>query len=216
MIKIITLFKSNPGWIPEYVYKLQRQIEKNVSIPYEFVCLSDVDLDCPTLPLKNFKNNSLVPAFWYKMQLFRPDLGLNKSCLFFDIDTIIKGNIDSWFDKFKDYDFLMSHSPFRGDISCSFCMWWNNDFSRLWHSFKRKSVIHWNRSYNKYTATYGDQGFISKRVNHQIIQNVLGPDHGIVRITKNESSDNSKILIFGGRRKPWEMIGHPDIDKFWI
>ena len=217
-LKIVTLLKSGPGWLPEYVYRLQRALERNLTVPYEFVCLTDIPLEVNTLPLLPVPDidNTNIPKFWYKVQLFRPELDLSHGCLFFDLDTIIKSNIDHYIDAFQDHDFLMASSPYRGEISCSYLMWWQGDHSNIWDKFCEHPVQHWNKHYHKLNpGKYGDQGFISDHVDHKLIQSELNISD-IVRVTRGESSDISKLLVFAGKRKPWDMSWHPDVIKHWI
>jgi hypothetical protein len=87
-LKIVTALRSGPGWIPEYVYNFKKGVDRHVTVPYEFVCISDINLNIPTLQM-----NSIGQGFWCKLQLFRPELKLTGPCLFFDLDTIIVNNI---------------------------------------------------------------------------------------------------------------------------
>jgi hypothetical protein len=217
-LKIVTLLKSGPAWLPEYVYRLSRALERNLTIPYEFVCLTDVPLEVNTLPLLPIPeiDNTNIPKFWYKLQLFRKDLDLTHGCVFLDLDTIIKSNIDYYIDAFQGHDFLMASSPYRGEISCSYLMWWQGDYSNIWDKFCEQSVHHWNTHYHKLNpGKYGDQGFISDHVDHKLIQPTLNISD-IVRVTRGESSEISKLLVFAGKRKPWDMSQHPDVVKHWI
>lgn len=218
MIRVITLLKSNPGWTAEYVYRLQRAVQRHLTVPHEFLCLTDIPLEVPTLPLITVPEIDLtdIPKFWYKVQLFRPEFELNSQCLFIDLDTVIKNNIDHYIAAFGSHDFLMATSPFRGRIACSYLMWINRDLSHLWHTFGQQPVSDWNQQYHKGRMDlYGDQGFVSEHAEHGFVQDYL-PETDIVRITRRESHDQARMLIFGGKRKPWAMAGHPDIEKHWI
>lgn len=54
-IKIIAVFKSSPTWIAKYVYILKKSFEKHLTIPHEFICLSDCQLEHPEVA-KHWKN----------------------------------------------------------------------------------------------------------------------------------------------------------------
>jgi len=74
----------------EYVYKLKAMIERNTTVPFRFVCLSD-------RPLKGIETRILKPGmegWWNKLQLFDPHHELNNRIVYLDLDTIITGNID--------------------------------------------------------------------------------------------------------------------------
>jgi hypothetical protein len=221
-IKIITLLKSGPGWLPEYVYRLHRAVDRHLNVPHEFICLTDIELGVRTLPLIPMPeiDDTDIPKFWYKVQLFRPELELTSGCIFLDLDTIIKGNIDHYIDTFRDHDFLMAASPYRGNISCSYFMWWSGDHSDIWNQFQEKPVTEWNQHYHKANpGKYGDQGFISDHVSHSLIQDVMGNSTtDIIRVTKNSSrgNDSARVIVFAGKRKPWDMPWHADVQDHWL
>ena len=87
-IKIVTLLKSGPAWLPEYVYRLHRAVDRHLNVPHEFICLTDIELGVRTLslvPMPEIDNND-IPKFWYKVQLIHPDVNSNSglnSCTIF-------------------------------------------------------------------------------------------------------------------------------------
>jgi len=79
------------GW----VRKLKSMVSNNLTIPHEFVCLSNVSFPKPyhklgikTIPLKND-----WPGWWSKIELFTPGL-LTGRVLYLDLDLVIIKNID--------------------------------------------------------------------------------------------------------------------------
>ena len=218
-LTIITVLKSGPNWIPDYVYKLKKSLDCNLSIPYRFVCLSDINLNVETIPLLPLHGTKKsLPGFWYKPQIFRKELGFNKQCLFLDLDTIIAGKLDDIIFELTPYPFLMAEDPFKGKIHSSFLMWWQGDYSYIWDRFLTNPVGHWHSTYNKDQGmiSYGDQGFIADTVkDHEIIQNILKNPKDIDRIRKTKNTNNSKIIVCSGKRKPWEMQDHPDVQLHW-
>ena len=53
MLKICTVY-FDCIYTPDYVSKLYRSLKRN-SMPFEFICLSDTDVDDLVLPLKHDK-----------------------------------------------------------------------------------------------------------------------------------------------------------------
>jgi hypothetical protein len=211
MLKIITVLKSGPEWLPEYVYKFKKNLDGHITVPYEFLCLSDIELDIPTLPLTDFGQ-----GYWNKIQLFRPEFNLNKECLYFDLDTIFSGNIDLIIKNIKKHNFLMLQDPWKPEQSGSGIMWWNEDYSKLWEEYKTKDPSQWSKQYNKHPR-YGDQGYIIDRVNHCQLQSIIDDPNWITRFTNKAAKPDSKIIVFAGpRRKPWLNTDHPDVIKHWI
>jgi hypothetical protein len=71
----------------EYVRRLQDGVFENLTLPYRFVCLSDVDIpgvEC--IPAR-------FPGWWEKVRLFEPGLFYGR-VLFLDLDTFLVGNIN--------------------------------------------------------------------------------------------------------------------------
>lgn len=211
MLKIITVLKSGPEWLPEYVYKFKKNLDKHITIPYEFVCLSDIELEIPTLPLVDSG-----PGYWSKIQLFRPEFNLNCECLYFDLDTIFSGNINQIVESFKKHNFLMLQDPWKPDQSGSGIMWWNSDYSELWNEYIKCDAEYWCKHYNKHPR-YGDQGYIIDRVDHKQLQHVIDDPTWIAKFGKKQSLPSAKIIVFAGpRRKPWINLEHPDVVTHWI
>jgi hypothetical protein len=220
-LTIVTVLKSGPNWLPEYVYTLKNSIERNLSIPHDFVCLSDINLQIKTLPLipLHGEKSKSVPGFWFKPQIFRKELNLTGQCLYIDLDTVISGKLDDIINQLIPYNFLMAEDPFKGKIHSSFLLWWQGDHSYIWNRFETEPVSFWNSKFNKDNGmiSYGDQGFISDTVDsYKLIQDVLLNPRDIDRIRKTKNESNSKVLICSGKRKPWELLDHPDVKKYWF
>ena len=212
-IKVITVLRSNNDWIPEYVYNFKKGLDKNLTIPYEFICLTNIEIpniQCLTL-------SDIGQGFWSKINLFRKDLDLSGPCLYFDLDTIIKGNIDSLVNSFFKYNFLMLRDPWKPPQSASGILWWQGDYSFLWDEFLRRPEKEWQLMYKNHPR-FGDQGFIIDRVpEHRQIQEVIENPLWISRVTKKESEPDTKIVVFAGpNRKPWLNLTHPDVINHWI
>lgn len=212
IINVITVLKSGPGWLPEYVIKLKKAVDKFLLLDHEFYCISDIDIPgvntLPMIPVDGW-------GVWAKPQLFRKDLNLTENCFYIDLDSIICGSLDKIIEEIKDYKFLMSSDPWKGDISCSALMWWNGDYSYIYDQFLEKPVNVWHDQYQT-IEKYVDQGFISDRVEHKLIQNII-TEPRVSRITKRGLSinHNHSILFCSGKRKPWNNLEHPDVKFYW-
>jgi hypothetical protein len=209
-LTVITVLRSGPEWKPEFVYNFKKGLDKNLTRPFNFVCLSDIDLNVDTVPLLD-----VGQGFWSKLQLFRPELNFTGPCLYFDLDTIIKGNIDELVNTFENYNFLMLQDPWKPEQSGSGMMWWKGDYSKLWNEFITKPEKQWHKQYNEHPR-FGDQGFIIDRVPHQQIQQVIANPSWVSKFSSKTSSESTKVIIFAGpRRKPWLNLDHPDVIKYW-
>ena len=71
----------------EYVRRLQAAVERNLTLPHRFVCLTDADIEgVECLPAR-------FPGWWEKVRMFEPGLFKGR-VLFLDLDTLILENID--------------------------------------------------------------------------------------------------------------------------
>lgn len=74
----------------EYVYRLRDSVEKHLSIPHRFICLTDRDLDVDTIriePKYKWNHNKLI--------MFS-DIGLKGRVIALDLDCIIQGSLDDF------------------------------------------------------------------------------------------------------------------------
>ena len=212
----MSVFKSGPRWLPDYVYRLRDAVARNLDRPYRFVCLSDMQLEVETLPLLPISNVKALP-YWYKVQMFRPDLELHGPNLYIDLDTIVKGPLDPILDDCWQHDFLMSTCPWKGNISCSALMFWRGDRGHIWRTWCSESVQHWLNLYQvpKQIKRYGDQGFIGDHVDHKLMQQVIREPERIDRVRATAAPEKACILFCSGRRKPWDTPWNPDVQRYW-
>jgi hypothetical protein len=81
-LTVITVLRSGPEWKPEFVYNFKKGLDKNLTRPFDFVCLSDINLNVDTVPLLD-----IGYGYWSKLQLFRPELNFTGPCLYFDLEN---------------------------------------------------------------------------------------------------------------------------------
>lgn len=92
----VTVVCINVGdkYAPEYVEKLRNGVARHLSVPYQFVCVTDrpevYDGVCETRQvLEGF------PGWWSKVTLFADEpYGLHGDLLFLDLDVVILDSID--------------------------------------------------------------------------------------------------------------------------
>ena len=93
---VASVLRSGGDFKPEHVYALQKMCAKYLP-PHEFVCLSDVELECKTIPLLHD-----WVGWWAKMELFRLP-----SALYFDLDTVLTGDCTAMIEAAKQHDFVI-------------------------------------------------------------------------------------------------------------
>lgn len=88
---------------PDYVNRLYRMVEKNLTLPHRFVCFTDdaagLDGGIESFPLPAVKLRANLPERgWKKLGLLSETLGdLSGTALFLDLDVVIVGNMDDFF-----------------------------------------------------------------------------------------------------------------------
>lgn len=79
-----------------WVYKLKRMVVRNLTIPHNFVCLTNTKSKTPDidgLHILPLINN--WPGWWSKVEIFRPGL-FEGRILYLDLDMLIIDNIDEF------------------------------------------------------------------------------------------------------------------------
>ena len=97
----------------EYVNKLYGMVERNISIPFRFVCFTDngddirPEVEIQALPELDLPDN-IPERGWRKLSVFAKDFGgLSGKTLFLDLDVVIVDSIDDFFT--VPGDFLIAH-----------------------------------------------------------------------------------------------------------
>ncbi|MCG7493332.1 glycosyl transferase [Thalassobius sp. Cn5-15] len=88
-----------------YVNRLYKMVEANITPPFRFVCFTDnsddflPEIDCFDLPpMPGFMPKNTLGK-WPKSRLWAPELGdLKGAFLFIDLDVVITGSLDSFFE----------------------------------------------------------------------------------------------------------------------
>ncbi len=116
---------------PEYVNRLYKMVEKNLTIPHRFVCFTDkpegIDEGVEIRPLPELNDEGLPEKAWKKLGLFTDKLAdLEGQALFLDLDIVVLRNIDEFFEVpgefviIKDWDFeddiIGNSSVFRFEV----------------------------------------------------------------------------------------------------
>lgn len=138
----------------EYVKRLTESIKQHASFDVEVVCLSDD----PRVSqyAKHVELETDWSGWWSKLELFQQ----LESAVYFDLDTVIRGDITSLFE--YEHEFTMLRDFLHPKFCGSGVMAWNGDYSYLADGFTMDQA-------QKYTKTgyWGDQGLIAEKLKHQ-------------------------------------------------
>lgn len=111
----ILCMKWGTKYSPEYVNRLYAMVRRHLSGDFNFVCLTDdatgihPEVQCLPIPALNLH---LAPGqrdgAWKKLTTFEADLhGLRGTALFLDVDVVIVGSLDGFFE--QPGEFLIIH-----------------------------------------------------------------------------------------------------------
>jgi len=89
-------FKPGNPYSPLWVEKLRAMVERNLGIPFRFVCLSNMPIRLPGVKHIPLKHN--LPGWWSKMELYRPDIFNTDIVLYLDLDMVIIANLSPFID----------------------------------------------------------------------------------------------------------------------
>lgn len=175
----VACIKVGDKYGPEYVNRLAAMVERNVTQPYRFLCLTD---NPKGLEFRYTDVGTDLPGWWAKIVLFRPHPALAANrVVYLDLDTVIVGNIDFlleydgpfcilkdfWSDRFNSS--VMSIAPgFGGHIWSDLVRDRDKVLSRLhgdqdWITLKAPGSDTWNPamigSYKAHQLTSGPVDF---------------------------------------------------------
>ncbi len=92
----------------EFVNKLYGMVARNITLPFQFYCFTDdsngIREEVQSLPLPSLQLPEGIPERgWLKLSTFNAELaGITGTTLFLDVDVVIVGNIDGFFQHQSD------------------------------------------------------------------------------------------------------------------
>jgi hypothetical protein len=160
---------------PEYVERLRNMISRNITIPYEIVCLTDDPRPIKDVRLIVQGSAGYSKLWWHKVHMFDPSLPLRGRILYFDLDIIICDNIDRLAlntqpaSKHSDLgdtimgiqDFNRAFYPGWKILNSSAMSWMHGRHSEIWDNFKTNP--------KSAQRLHGDQDWIWQQARHKII-----------------------------------------------
>lgn len=155
MITVACVLKSGGIYTPEWVEKLKGGVERHLSLPHRFVCLSDIDVPCERIPLITDWR-----GWWSKLELFREGL-LEGPTFYADLDTVVVGSLNRVAS--HPHTFTMAHEYYRPERLCSTAMAWTGDHSFLFDAFAEdpKGIAkQYDEVFPSKDGRIGDQSFI--------------------------------------------------------
>jgi hypothetical protein len=212
-VTVACVCRSGGRYTPVWVERLIRGARRSLgNTAARFVCLSDdhhVMAYCEHIPLVNAWS-----GWWSKVELFRPELFRGETVLYFDLDTLITGDIRPLLT--YDHRFTMVRDFYRPNVMSSTAMAWKGDFSYIYRAFKQKpNDIKFLYDVKRPGRRIGDQAFIEDQlaehgVRIEAFQDIWGEKslasykaHSLVAGPPSETM----AVAFHGRPKMNELNG---------
>lgn len=194
MLKICTVYFKGL-YTPDYVSKLYRSLKRNSTIPFEFICLSDTDVEADiVLP---YNHNSNVLKHWHKLKFFSPQFAYQKpgdEIIIMDIDQIITGNVDELIGyPVLDNQFISYGTwwPRNIKVNGGFYKFKSGQFDYIWNDFVLNPEYWQTYYYNNgdvHYKYYGEQNYVDWKLFEKGIKIIQTPKEWLGKYT-NKISD---------------------------
>jgi hypothetical protein len=151
----------------QYVNVLKNMCQRHITVPFEFYCLTEdpkgLDTDIQIIKLPTHPG---IKTWWSKLYMFSPELPIQGTILYFDLDVAIVDNIDwmvamptDYFWTIRDFKYLQKeqHNAMNSSV-----MWFNVDrFGWVWDQFVKEDIAATTRRYQ------GDQDYLQVVLTHE-------------------------------------------------
>ena len=150
----------------EYVERLRNMVSRHLTIPYEFVCLTDDKKPIEGVRTLYQENAGYNKQWWHKVHMFDPSLELHGRILYFDLDVVIHDSIDKLFinqgNQFLGIrDFNRKFHPNWKYLNSSVMSWTHGTQSKIYQEFKKDK--------NAAMRFHGDQDFIWRQSKNTLV-----------------------------------------------
>ena len=199
----VACVRTGTRYGPEYVYRLQAGVQRYLKRPFQFVCLTDRPNDLTVNTIDISADN--LPGWWGKMALFRLAAVSANRVLYFDLDTVICGDLGPLADINTYFGICENFTRLAGCTTwpCRYgscVMTFNAGYGwPIWKEFAAN-----RQNYMDKAGQYGDQRAIEMLAPAAtLLQSVLPPRYflGYRDITETKPA-NCSIVVFAGRSKP--------------
>jgi hypothetical protein len=178
----------------DYVVKLRNMVQRHLTVPYEFFCLTDDPSPTDSVVNILMPDKGYSRPWWHKIHLFDPSLGMQGRIIYFDLDVIIHDNINKLISAAGDdfygiRDFNRKFNSSWRYLNSSVMSWQSGKESHIWSKFINNNSV---------TARFaGDQDWIW-HLNHKNIK--FWPDSWI-QSYKWEIRSRNDLESYKGRRR---------------
>lgn len=190
---VFSVLRSGGDYTEKHAEKLYQMCKQHIP-GADFVCLTNMNPDCPHERLQN-----KWPGWWSKMEIF-DQIG---ECLYFDLDTIIRADCWEWIENIRGSDFAILRDVYRGqrdpNAMQSSIMYWDGDMGWLYDQFADNP---------DFTHPHGDQGYIQENVKNPVFiqdRTDLVVSYKADIQDKRMNPETKSVIFFHGKPRPWDQ-----------
>ena len=206
---IVACVCVGPKFPAHYVFRLKAMVEKHLSLPHKFACITDRNSDFAFVGsgIHVIPPDRPLPGWYSKINLFSPtSFPAGARVLYFDLDIVITGSID---------DLVMCEEPFI----------MIKEFNAKPESLFNSSVMSWVPPYTAEVSAMPDDWMQRSWGDQECIWTIMGNDriwawpdawvksykyHGRGGIPKD-----CRVMVFHGDPKP-DAVKEPWVLEHWV
>lgn len=194
------------------VQRLQREVDKFLTIPHRFVCITDRQIE----GVECIRPINDLPGWWGKLNLFSWDVCADRN-LYLDLDVVIVDSLD-WVDDFRKCSLAMPWNwaqSGHGGCQSSLMIWGKNYNNKQIFDLFDHSQAHWP-PINKPGVLWGDQEWCTHLRDAGKVQvNQITPKHVIsykYHCRHGLPNQGESVIVFHGDPKPSD----PSVNEQWF
>jgi len=171
----VLCLKHGTKYSSDYVNKLYNMVQRNCTLKYEFVCLTDDATDLnPNIKVIALPGG--LSGWWCKLYMFSRDLPIHGTVLYMDLDVVIAGNINKLFTYQPTHwctirDFTRAMRPDWKKYNSSVVRFQTGELHHVWEEFDKNKLEIQRR-------LHGDQDWLYEATRTK--QAMLYPDSWIL------------------------------------
>lgn len=214
---IVACVRTGTRYPFTYVERLRNMVRRHLKVPHAFVCLTDRPERCEGVTFINRADLGL-PGWWLKMALFEKRWREGSHVIFFDLDTVIVGDLAPLAQIAAEPRFAISKNFTRLSGNLSWPCKYASSVLTIGPGFREDVWVQFQaqRHMMEKFERYGDQRVIEELdPNATLLQDVLPEGYfcGYREIT-NCAPKRAAVVTFGGSNKP-HNCPVPWVQKAW-